>query len=626
MFLKLRCLLLVLVLVLAMSTEDDTLKIYFAEPVEIDAVKSIGETKILSDQLWDLSNDNLADGLRGILHADVHYGNKGYVNLYVRGNRGEDIEMLIDGIPFNTAFYGKPDFSFIDEIGFEGVIIEPGAVSSDASVGGSLVNIITRRPSDSFIPRAQVTYGTGGLIKTSASVSTPIKLFNIDVAGGYSRRDHFELSSEYEPNSIEDGGARENSDYERYSVSTSIGYKPNSSSSIDCRGTFRRGNRGIPSPTDRARYWRFVDWHSTRIAVKGHYKSFDAYVFIDDYYDRLIEYRSESMNEDSLKYDSRLGNLSGGAGGEYSHRVKFDNLALKLSTGADFKMDDVSRQMDEGELWEYYSMTNANFRLSASATYEKRFSVSMGGRLSGFFLPDNDRNSKSLSGFAAFDYKPPLPFPTARLEIGTSVRYPTPNELFCSFRGNIDLEPQTFIKHEFGFYGVRPFSYSIAAYLDVIDNYIFSSGRNDQYKNIDGSNTRAGAEAEIGFDIPVGFAKLNIEGGASYIDIINGDVATLANIPRTKLFGKLKFTPKVGPVFRTEILDMMNRSDYTGNPMPDYVLLNSRLSYTFDKMSFPLELAIGVDNATDIAYEEEPGSPAPGRAFFAGISLLTAKE
>ncbi|MGC9314363.1 MAG: TonB-dependent receptor [bacterium] len=623
---KLKVFISILVIVLAVFAEEDTLKIYHAEPVEIGAEKSVGEAKILADQFRDLSNDNLADGLRGILPADVHYGNKGYVNLYVRGNRGEDIAMFIDGIPLNTAFYGKPDFSFIDEIGFDGVIIEPGAVSSDGAVGGSSVNIITREPSDNFTPRAQITCGTGGLLKTSASVSTPIKRCNIDVAGGYSRREHFNLSSEYEPNRFEDGGARENSDFERYSVSTSIGFELNSSSSIDCRGTYRRGNRGIPSPTDQARYWRFVDWHSTRIAMKGHYKSFDAYAFIDDYCDRLKEYRSESMNDDSLKYDSRLGNLSGGAGLEYGHRIEFDNLAFNIKSGADFKMDDVRRQMDEGEPWEHYSMTNTNFRLSASATYEEEFSASIGGKLSGFFLPDNDRNSKDLSGFAAFDYKPPLPFPNARLEIGNSVRYPTPNELFCSFRGNIDLEPQTSIKHEFGFNGVRPFSYSIAAYIDVIHNYIFSSGRNDQYKNIDGSNARAGAEAEIGFDIPMGFAKLDIDGGAGYIDKINGDESILANIPQVKLIGKFEFTPTVGPVFRAEILDMMSRSDYSGRPLPDYVLLNARLSYAFDTMSFPIELAIGMDNATDVAYEEEPGFPAPGRAFFAGISLQPARE
>jgi len=598
---------------------EDTLKIYRSETIVVGAEKEIpGTSVITTDELNLKSTYNLAQSLRLLGFVNVVSGSKGVVKLQIRGSRAEDVAVYIDGAPVNGGFYGRPDFSFIDDIGVAAVAVNPGPACSGQNP--SSVNIITKKRVEGFKPAACVKFGSGRFVKASSSVGGKINDFSFDAAAGYSRRDHIRLSSDFEPTEFENGGIRDNTDFERFSGQIGIGWKSPPKADIDTRFQWHSGERGIPSPTDKARYWRFADWHSARISTSVDFKNADVTAFLDDYFDRLIEYKSAAFDDDSVKYDSRLGVLSGGANIRLNTPVIKGAFPLTLQAGGAFKMDNVRRQMDVGENWEYHSLVFSSCDLTLRADFVSRYSIGIGGTVSNFYLPDDGKNRSDLTGsiFCKIEHNPALPI--ARLEFAGAMRYPTPNELFCPFRGNLNLEPQRSMKAELGLFGTKPIDYSLAVFGNITRDYIFSAGRDDVYENLEGA-TRSGIESEIGVEIPAGFLDFQIDVGAFYIDVIDGDEKTLANIPRLKFIATVTISPRIGPTIESDFTSLSNRTDADGSAIPNYELFGARIRYPFSVISVPVEITASVDNIFDVDYEEEPGFPAPGRNFFLGLSV-----
>jgi len=617
--------LLIIAACLTGQLEPDSLKVFHGDSVVVEAEGlSLTSAVLHIDEVRLSGPQNLALGLRKLGNLNVITGNKGITELRIRGFRAEDIALSIDGAPANGGYYGRADFSFIDDLAVEKIIVHRGTVGDNSAWSGGGVDIISRKPSQNLAPTAEFVYGDGGFLKTTAGIANTFGDFGLDVAGAYTKRDYIALSDDFVPTEVEDGGAQANTDFERISTSAALGWNPSPEIDILSRFTCRGGNRGIPSATDHARYWRFVDWRSTRLSVTGEFDFLRVTTFIDDYFDRLIEYNTADFNADSIRYDSRMGNFSNGFSMSMSG-LRFGNAPIVVSTGCLLQQDFFRRKSDTGADWDYRRIVYLNYDLGIRSNYFAGVTFGALGSVSYFTLLYDERQIVDPNGALFFETQGKGALPAVRFEISSSVRYPTPNELYCPYRGNLELKPQSSIKTDLGIVGHAFVDYSVNIFGYEIQNYIFSNGKFIPYENLSPSN-HAGVEIDVSRVFSLDGFAITLDAGTYYIDVVRGDETTLANIPQVKLLGGLAIDREHQPSLGVDLYRYMNRYDAENASMPDYTIVDANAIYRLPISRIDIEISTGVNNLLDTNYEEETGYPAPGRTFFGALRFGAPKN
>ncbi|MBW4666146.1 MAG: TonB-dependent receptor [Cyanomargarita calcarea GSE-NOS-MK-12-04C] len=106
---------------------------------------------------------------------------------YIRGSNSNQVLILLDGRPINSAGYGAFDLSEFTTDNIEQIEVLPGGGStlygSDA-IGG-VINIITRRPTDKITTQAKLNVGSYGLNQQNIQISG--RTGNVGWAVGYNR-------------------------------------------------------------------------------------------------------------------------------------------------------------------------------------------------------------------------------------------------------------------------------------------------------------------------------------------------------------------------------------------------------------------------------------------------------
>lgn len=145
----------------------------------------------------------------------------------------QSVGTVIDGVPLARAGQGLADLIDVERIE---VLRGPQGMLFGRNASAGLINIVTRRPSDTLTVEALGSYGTGDDVRTSATASAPIATgVAARLTGFYNSQDGFvrELRSGQDLNNRKEYGAR-----------GVVEFAPASGTTISLRGDWsKRDNR-----------------------------------------------------------------------------------------------------------------------------------------------------------------------------------------------------------------------------------------------------------------------------------------------------------------------------------------------------------------------------------------------
>lgn len=192
---------------------DDALRVLVtAERTPEDVQEVPLSITVLTEQQLEDANINSLDGLAdntpnftffpsGTNRTAPFYSLRGVTNFNVFSRDG--VGFFVDDVPYDFA--GFLDQDLIDLERVEVLRGPQNTLYGRSSLGGA-INIITRRPSNTFEAGIDISYGSENILDTQASISGPIiedRLF-YRLSGSYSRQDGFVRNTLLDTN-VDDG-------------------------------------------------------------------------------------------------------------------------------------------------------------------------------------------------------------------------------------------------------------------------------------------------------------------------------------------------------------------------------------------------------------------------------------
>lgn len=265
------------------------------EPYQLDAVVVTAErissiatvSEVTSEEIETAGADNLLEAveLAPAVTPLSFCPCKGEGELMLRGQNQKEVRILQDGAPLGeTARTGRSGFplgelpsSNIAKIKLiKGV---PSVLYGSNSYGG-VVNLITKRPPLAR-PAGDISISLGRDNTQNYSLNQGWRSHGLSywIAGNYQKSDGFRLSGDYDNDPavspLEDGGLRDNADYERYGGSLKLGLQPSEEREITLSLGANRSAQGLPIPPKpnlHNWFWRYPGTRKLSFALAGRSK------------------------------------------------------------------------------------------------------------------------------------------------------------------------------------------------------------------------------------------------------------------------------------------------------------------------------------------------------------------
>jgi iron complex outermembrane receptor protein len=637
----------------------------------------LGGSTITQDEIRQFSRDTLDTAIQLVPGATVSMvGARNETNIWLRGFDRFRVPLYIDGIPVYLPADNRIDFSRfstsdISEIqvskGFTSVIDGPGAL------GGS-VNLVSREVAKPFEGDMRIggSFDDNGAfngVTTDAFLGTRQGSWYVQAAVSERYRNHFRLSDDYPPGTLENGGNRNHSQSNDYKINLKAGYVPSATDEYSLNFIDQMGskNNALPDSVIPAggtvRFWDWPNWDKQSVYYLSTTAIDDAgsYVKVRLYYDRFYNVLKSyddatysTRNKPSAFVSTYDDNAYGGSA--ELDEMLFDG-ADKLRLSGHFRYDQHNAQQDaNAKLNIFYSQPNLR---SALNTY----SIA----IENIYHPTTDwdviagvsydyRELLKAQDFNTFSPVPARPpygaifnYPTSNrhavnpelaviyryddtgsihASVSQTTRFPTLFELFSSrfgtFTGNPNLGPERSLNWETGIadtvlgthIGLNLFYDRVTSAIESV-GVIFPApiGATTQNRNI-------GTEIHQGFEIEASRAvlpNLEVGGNYSYLDReIRNNVQVSTDLPRHKLFLYADWTPLEKLTISANIEYESKRTlqnavittrYYRGG---DFVLTNVKASY---EILTGTSIEGGITNLLDANYAIADGYHSPGRGY-----------
>jgi len=227
----------------------------------------------------------------------------------------------------------------------------------------------------------------------------------------------------------------------------------------------------------------------------------------------------------------------------------------------------------------------------------------------------------------------PVDYLSLSARIAKKTRFPKIQELYSSGGGNFELEPERAVSYEIGGNYLFPQQrgrVNLALFFNDIDNYIHRINNRSMFRNISEVEIQG---VDLGFYLRPG-GGLTSSLGWSYLWKAEDKMHNV-DLPETP---KHKFNFDLGYDFdfglRANLFGIYagKRPVYDNSysrigDLESYTVFNFKISQDLGKIDVgnswfhPFELYGAVYNIGDENYFSEPAFPAPGRSFWAGITL-----
>ncbi len=481
----------------------------FAEPVS----SVLAPTSVVTREEIDRwQSKSVADVMRRLPGVDIaQNGGLGQQSsLFIRGTESRHVLVLVDGVRLNQAgISGSSDLSQIPISLVQRIEYVRGARSavygSDA-IGG-VVNIITGRDK----PGTTLSAGTGSNGYQSYDGSTqqmPGNDTRVTLAGNYTYTKGFDVVANY-PDAFGDTPQKDRDGFMSKTVYGAIeqqfndefsgfvrGYGFDNRTAYDGSPTYVQPDtfvdtRQLYSQTwDSGLKYNNGDYSSRLVASYSHAKDYN-------YSPDLGRYASSASLDDSQQYNLQWGN----------------NVAIgngSVSGGVDWQ----KQTIEPGTAYVNDSRQVTNTGLYATAQ-QKAGTVTLEGALRG-----DDHSEfgwhETWQTSAAWEFVEGY---RLLASYGTAFKAPTLGQLYGSFGGNSDLNPEESKQWEAGVEGLTgPVSWHLSGYKNLIDSLIDYNSATNNYFNVNKAAIK-GLEATASFDTGPVTHQLSYD----YIDARNAE-------------------------------------------------------------------------------------------------------
>lgn len=576
------------------------------------------------------------------IHVSDISGNQRSYTVDLRGfgeTAGLNTLVLVDGRRINQADLSGTDWTLIPLDRIEKIEIVRGGRGSvlygDNAAGG-VINIITKQGRN-FEAGIETAGGSYNTLKSDIQVSGAKYDLSYDVSGSY----------------LTSNGYRQNSDTRAKDGGINLDYHINPLLQLNLSNGYHQDDTGLPGAIKDSDFLAGVSRTDTLHP--------DDYANVEDYYfeggpelyfltNSLFKINMAYRNRDSVFFssfpggtyegDTKIGTVT--VLPQFVLKEKVYGLSNSLTYGLDFIQDDediANTSSYSGRDLYDLKKKNYGFYLHDEINLTDRLSVSGGYRYDKAEFtfdpstPDKTDASENLytSGINYNIYENSQIY----LSYSRTFRYPVLDEFFNFYYNTINtaLNPQTSDDYEIGIR--HHFSESLYGNLNLFQidtkNEIYLNPISYANENLDGETCRKGMELAITKD----FEKISLSATYVYTDAsIFGGVFhshQVPGVPKDQAsFNSVVYILKglsltfngvyVGR--RPFISDFGNDFEY----QDDYIVLNTKLKYNWEKMS----VFLNVNNLTDEKYSEygvlggypleRAYYPSPGINWFLGFS------
>ena len=623
---------------------QDSLKHYNLGEVVVTSeknnlVKSSSVIDIHKNMINQTDGYDITDAIKYYPGMYITTTSKNESKIYMRGYDQRQVTVFLDGVPIYEPYSGLVDLSNLPKNSFKKITVSKGmpSLAYGANSMGGTINFITK---DRMEENVSLNIESGAHHSTSAAVNGAIGKLFYQVNAGYSKSNGFQLVETKSNFVNEDGGTRNNSDYENVGGMLKLGV--NDFHNIDLAYSLMIVNneKGVPTDvyTSRPRYWRYTEWNKSinnlmfssgigsAFRVKGN-------VYYETYKNVLDSYDDETFSTQDMKYafhstydDHSFGvNLLGDL-----DAVDFGITRLSFSWRKDV-------HKEEGNFNQGFSSYEASLLssgLEQDVNLTDKLSAVLGAGfdlLTPIYADGNDlrESSSSINAFAGLSYKVNEDL-AIHINASKKSRFPTLKEFYSETAGrdvaNPDLDIEQSINSELGF------NLNISSH-SVINGNLFYSSINDliqlvflgeglrQFQNI-GKAEMKGAELGLQYISE----NLNVNFGYTYLSAKNISDDSQSDILEYRpehvftLIPSYKFD--FGTKLNAEIVFVGNKYGVDSDSrefvkMDNYIVTNVKVSQS---LFGNYQLFFRVNNLTDRYYETEYGFPQPGREVFFGVS------
>ncbi len=640
----------------------------------------IGGSTITNEAMWTFDKNSLDQAVNLLpgVSANNTGGSRNERDIFVRGFDRFRVPLSIDGVRIYLPADNRLDFARFLTPDLSEVQVAKGYVSvldGPGGIGGA-INLVSRKPTKAveLESRAGIDFsGTGDGYNgwnSYAYAGTRQEKYYAQVSGTFVDEDHFNLSNDFHPTAIEDGGDRDHSSFQDWRLNVKAGYTPNASDEYSINYTKQVGEKEAPLHVDGQvvqgpRYWQWPDWNletvswlsktrlgsASYIKTNAYYNTF--YNVLSSYDDATYTTQNKGSSFDSTYDDYAYGgSLELGTNLIPMNTLK-GAIIYRHDNHSEFNFNSPTSPTASIEPKQYDIEDTWSFALENTFHATRRLDVVTG---ISYNLNEVDKAEDYSGGVVvdnaitptddAFDYQGGLIYSlsdTGKIHatVSSRTRFPTFFERYSTRFGtaiaNPNLTPERATNYEVGwedtFFGTTHVS-SAVFYSDLKDSiqsvFVAAKGSSAiQGQNVDGQYY--GFEISVDHDIT---KNLRVGGNYTYLErdlyyTIPG--AEAEGTPRHKGFlylswaanDRLNITPSLELASNRYSLITGPDSTLLGaDPKPNYAFAGAYALANIDaeyKFGANMTGSLGVKNIFDDNYELVDGFPEAGRTLYAKL-------
>ena len=193
--------------------------------------RDMADNTVTIEDVWTFNRNTLDEAIKlvpGVTSTLDSTARRNERNIYVRGFGRWQVPLSIDGVRIYLPADNRLDFNRFLTQDLAEVDVQKGYVSVLDGPGGmgGAINLVTRKPAEAF--EAELRTGAGeGSWDAYAMAGTRQDKFYVQGSLSYLDRDYWQMSDDFVPTSMEDGGRRNGSDNSDSRFNVKVGFTPN---------------------------------------------------------------------------------------------------------------------------------------------------------------------------------------------------------------------------------------------------------------------------------------------------------------------------------------------------------------------------------------------------------------
>jgi len=266
----------------AAQAADGETDVYTLGELQVTAQSRAGEAiggSVISGETLQAYNKQTVEQALALIpgvNASNTGGSRNERLVYVRGFDRFQTTLSIDGVRVFLPADNRIDFARFLTADIAEIQISKGYVSVLDGPGGlgGAINLVTAKPTRAFEGEAQGALffnrkGDDEAYQLSGRVGGKTGDFYWQASGVYNDRDHFTLPKKFKPTTLEDGGARGNSQSNDWRINLKAGWEPNDTDEYSINYTKSEGEKNAPysvRDTANTRFWSWPYWDIESLA------------------------------------------------------------------------------------------------------------------------------------------------------------------------------------------------------------------------------------------------------------------------------------------------------------------------------------------------------------------------